>query len=163
MFILLSDACLPIVSFKEAQQELLGEGDWNDDESIFDMHDDKQHKAQRQYLQDFLEREKEKVTSGKQQSISEGLQLLDDLLVHSTSKSKPDGLSAHSQWCVLSRTHAEILCKEEDIKRRELLLSAYSMALDIKDVHDNMTLAPDELFVLTYLRDYSRSLDSRKI
>ena len=64
---------------------------------------------------------------------------------------------------MLSRTHAEILCKEEDIKRRELLLSAYSMALDIKDVHDNMTLAPDELFVLTYLRDYSRSLDSRKI
>ena len=163
MFLLLSDACLPIVSFKKALQELLGEGDWNDDGSIFDMHDDKQHKAQRQYLQDFLKREREEVASGNKRSMSEGLQLLDDLLVPCTGKSKPDGLSAHSQWCVLSRRHAEILCQEEDNTRRELLLSAYSMALDIEDVHSNMTLAPDELFVLTYLRDYSRSLDSRKI
>ena len=138
-------------------QDLMGDGDWSEDESVFDMHDEPQRKAQRQYFQTFLQREEEKVASGQEQRNSEQLEFLKELLGHSTTNKKPDGIWAHSQWCVLSRAHAEILCKDEGSARRDLMLSAYSMALDIQDVHKNMTLAPDELFALTYLRDYSRS------
>ena len=58
VFVLLSEACLPLVSFEEAREELgMGGGKWEDDASLFDMHDPKQQKAQREYLKEFLAKE----------------------------------------------------------------------------------------------------------
>ena len=55
VFVLLSEACLPLVSFEEAREELgMGGGKWEDDASLFHMHDPKQQKAQREYLKEFL-------------------------------------------------------------------------------------------------------------
>jgi hypothetical protein len=55
VFVLLSEACLPLVSFEEAREELgMGGDKWEDDASLFDMHDPKQQKAQREYLKEFL-------------------------------------------------------------------------------------------------------------
>ncbi len=43
------------MSFEEAREELgMGGGKWEDDASLFDMHDPKQQKAQREYLKEFL-------------------------------------------------------------------------------------------------------------
>ncbi|MFN9979518.1 MAG: DUF2201 family putative metallopeptidase, partial [bacterium] len=68
---------------------------------------------------------------------------------HGGPKPKPV-VWAHSQWCILSRRHAEILCDSNPVeeRRRKLWLSAYAKALTNDDVNKNLTLAPDELFIL---------------
>jgi len=147
LFVLLSDACLPIVSFDEAARELMRDGDWKDDFSLFDMHEKAQHRDQHKYLRDYLAG-----VSLTEQNRAE-VELLQGLLDSSLGNS---GIAAHSQWCVLTRKHAEILCKDEDEERRRLWLRAYSQALNKDDVHRNLTLAPDELFILSYLKDYWR-------
>lgn len=148
LFVLLSDACLPIVSFDEAVRELMGDDrDWKDDKSLFDMHEKEQHRDQHKYLRQYLAE-----VSATEHNRAE-VELLQGLLGSSVSNS---GIAAHSQWCVLTRKHAEILCKDEDEERRRLWLDAYSKALKKDDVHSNLTLAPDELFILTYLKDFWR-------
>ena len=157
MFVLLSDSCLPIVSFDEAREELMGgnsDGMWDNDESVFDMHQEAQQKAQRKYL----DSSPQLMIDGSGASGSEVRELLHGLLGAKDNRGKPDGLWAHSQWCVLSRRHAEMLCdmKEEEQCRRNLFLHAYTKAFTMQDVSENITLASDELFTLSYLRDYGR-------
>eukprot|EP00802_Teleaulax_amphioxeia_P008714 Tamp_08723.p1 GENE.Tamp_08723~~Tamp_08723.p1 ORF type:complete len:665 (-),score=164.39 Tamp_08723:203-2197(-) len=157
MFVLLSDACLPIVSFETARSELMeAGGEWSNDKSCFHLHADKQQRDQRRYFKRFVDAQDEADAD------SEEVQLLKDIIdehAHAGVKPKP-AIWAHSQWCILSRRHAEILCdpgedgREE--KRRKVWLSAYAKALSKDDVDANLTLAPDELFILSYLRDYER-------
>lgn len=163
VFILLSDACLPLMSYDEAREELMGgncDGKWEDDESIFDTHLEAEQRAQRTYFRNSLQFTDDGTSSNdsSSDSDSEENRLLHDLLDAKNSKGKSDGIWAHSQWCVLSRRHAEILCdtKDEEQDRRNQFFRAYTKALPLHDVETNTTLAPDELFILSYLRDYGR-------
>jgi hypothetical protein len=141
----------------------MGSGDWMHDKSLFDLHADAQQRDQRRYIQSRL--------ADVAAYDPEAAQLLKELVELGLSREKKrkdqDGVWAHAQWCVLSRRHAEILCDntQPHRQRRAVFLRAYSLLFQggggglprgCSDVHENLTLAPDELFVLTYLRDFAR-------
>jgi hypothetical protein len=160
MFVLLSDACLPIVSFEKARCELMqAGGEWVHDKSYFHTHADKQQRDQRRYFQRFVDAHREAQADSEEEVLL--LSHIIDEYAHGGPKPKPV-VWAHSQWCILSRRHAEILCDSNPFeeRRRKLWLSAYAKALTNDDVNKNLTLAPDELFILSYLRDYERRTGS---
>ena len=161
MFILLSDACLPIVSFETARSELMqAGGEWVHDKSYFHTHADKQQRDQRRYFQRFVAAHREAQADSEEEEVLLLSHIIDEH-AHGGPKPKPV-VWAHSQWCILSRRHAEILCDSNPVeeRRRKLWLSAYAKALTNDDVNKNLTLAPDELFILSYLRDYERRTGS---
>jgi hypothetical protein len=158
-FVLLSDACLPVVSFQKVCEELgMGEDNktrWEDDKSFFDQHEPQQQRHQGEYLRERLRSLRESSPCDVFQQ--DAMRVLDELL-DPPAGSQAGGIQPHSQWCVLTRRHAEILCDdaEKPRQRRELLLKALDCTVCTDDVHNNLTLAPDELFALSFLCDYGK-------
>ena len=62
--------------------------------------------------------------------------------------------TAHSQWGVLTRKDATTLTTGGDL---EVWYRAYKQMLRLELVKRSYLLAPDELFILTYLRHYHRT------
>ncbi|EKX51484.1 hypothetical protein GUITHDRAFT_134409 [Guillardia theta CCMP2712] len=150
-FILLSDSCLPLVSF-EVLLKTLRKGHHH---SCFDLHSVKAQKEQRKNIQlitsDLLVHDDlSPVPCRLEVANGDGMQdeeLIKDLLLH-------EEITAHSQWCILNRKDAEILVQGGNI---ETWFEAYRRFLRPNLVKRSYLLAPDELFILTFLRHFHRT------
>ena len=63
------------------------------------------------------------------------------------------GIQVHSQWCCLSQRDAECIVNARNLDR---WFAAYKQMLPMKLVQRSYLLAPDELFIHTYLRHCAR-------
>jgi hypothetical protein len=140
-FILLSDSCLPLIGFDALLQRLKNQYQL----SSFDLHTARAQKVERDNVRNIMS---DVLDEMKTEPSSE------EALIKSITDH--DDLTAHSQWCVLTRKDAEILARGGDL---EVWYRAYKQMLRLELVKRSYLLAPDELFILTYLRHSHRVRD----
>mmetsp|Transcript_38881 Transcript_38881/g.122521 ORF Transcript_38881/g.122521 Transcript_38881/m.122521 type:complete len:274 (+) Transcript_38881:284-1105(+) len=145
-FVLLSNSCLPMVSFETLFDYLNA----HKGKSFFDLHKVESQRFQRENFRRVLEEKKANMSEGKEKELA----LLEEL----ASKEHGETIQAHSQWCILCREDAKALAEAQDA---ELWLSAFDLLLDEEYVDKSLMLAPDELLPLTYLRYHARRRGER--
>lgn len=146
-FVLLSDSCLPMVSFetlqKRLREELVRDGQ---PISAFDTHPGAAQKDQRRNLAQ-LAHDARRAWEEEEGCSSEGraaMSLIGSLVAG-------EEVVSHSQWCLLGRADARALARAPD-PNLHTWFDAYRRLLPLTEVREGKTLAADELLLLSFLR-----------